>query len=66
MIFAAFALAAQTALLAGLAGALLMALGFWTKARLEERFLSAELGEDAYADYRRITPMLVPFWPAGR
>jgi protein-S-isoprenylcysteine O-methyltransferase Ste14 len=66
IIFAAFALGAQTALLGGLAGALLMALGFWTKARLEERFLSAELGEGDYADYRRSTPMLVPFWPAGR
>jgi protein-S-isoprenylcysteine O-methyltransferase Ste14 len=66
MIFAAFALAAQTSLLAGLAGALLMAVGFSIKARLEERFLSAELGEGAYADYRRTTPMLVPFWPVRR
>jgi len=66
MILAAFALGAQTSLLAGLAGALLMALGFGIKARLEERFLSAELGEGAYADYRRSTPMLVPFWPARR
>ena len=32
---------------------------------LEERFLSAELDEGAYADYRRRTPMLLPFWPKG-
>jgi protein-S-isoprenylcysteine O-methyltransferase Ste14 len=38
-------------------------LGFFLKARLEERFLMAELGESAYTDYRRRTPMLVPFWP---
>jgi protein-S-isoprenylcysteine O-methyltransferase Ste14 len=49
---------------ANLAGALLMAFGFWLKARLEERFLSQELGAAAYAEYRRRTPMLVPFWPA--
>ena len=49
----------------GFLGTALLCLGFWMKARLEERFLSAELGEGAYADYRRRTPMLVPFWPRG-
>ncbi len=34
--------------------------GFWVKARLEERFLAAELGADAYGAYRRRVPMLVP------
>jgi protein-S-isoprenylcysteine O-methyltransferase Ste14 len=48
---------------ANLAGAALIAFGFWLKASMEERFLSQELGADAYADYRRRTPMLVPFWP---
>lgn len=47
----------------GFVGFALFALGFYLKARLEERFLMAELGEGAYADYRRRTPMLVPFWP---
>jgi len=65
LIFAAFALAVQIGTLAALAGAALMAAGFWTKARLEERFLGAELGE-AYAAYRRRTPMLAPFWPISR
>jgi protein-S-isoprenylcysteine O-methyltransferase Ste14 len=63
LIAAAFALGVLVSQAANLAGAALMALGFWLKARLEERFLSQELGEAAYADYRRRTPMLVPFWP---
>jgi protein-S-isoprenylcysteine O-methyltransferase Ste14 len=62
LIFALLALAVQTGRPAAVAGALLMATGFWAKARLEERFLSVELGE-AYADFRRVTPMLIPFWP---
>jgi len=47
----------------GFVGLGLFTLGFFLKARLEERFLMSELGESAYADYRRRTPMLVPFWP---
>jgi protein-S-isoprenylcysteine O-methyltransferase Ste14 len=46
----------------GLAGVALLVLGFVVKARLEERFLSEELGPD-YAAYRHRVPMLVPFWP---
>jgi len=63
LILALLALAVQIGRPAGLLGAALMAVGFWAKARLEERFLSAELGEGDYAAYRRITPMLIPFWP---
>jgi protein-S-isoprenylcysteine O-methyltransferase Ste14 len=63
LIFSILALALQIGRPIALLGALLMATGFWAKARLEERFLSAELGEGAYADYRRQTPMLIPFWP---
>jgi protein-S-isoprenylcysteine O-methyltransferase Ste14 len=33
------------------------------KARLEERFLSEELGPEAYQSYRARVPMLMPFWP---
>jgi protein-S-isoprenylcysteine O-methyltransferase Ste14 len=47
----------------GIVGAALITLGLWLKARLEERFLSEELGSDAYAAYRRRVPMLVPFAP---
>jgi protein-S-isoprenylcysteine O-methyltransferase Ste14 len=42
-------------------GAAIATLAFYIKARREERFLRAELGEDAYAGYARRTAMLVPF-----
>jgi protein-S-isoprenylcysteine O-methyltransferase Ste14 len=64
LIVAALAHAIVIGQAANLAGALIMTFGFWLKARLEERFLSQELGAEAYSDYRRRTPMLVPFWPA--
>jgi protein-S-isoprenylcysteine O-methyltransferase Ste14 len=63
LIAAAFATAVEVGSIQALIGAALMSLGFWLKARLEERFLMAQLGEGAYADYRRRTPMLAPFWP---
>ena len=44
-----------------IAGAAIMTLGFWMKARLEERFLREELEPEAYAHYSQRTPMLVPF-----
>jgi protein-S-isoprenylcysteine O-methyltransferase Ste14 len=37
--------------------------GIWRKARMEERWLTEELGADEYASYRRRVPMLVPFGP---
>jgi protein-S-isoprenylcysteine O-methyltransferase Ste14 len=49
----------------GVAGAALSALALWIKARMEERWLASELGEGAYAAYRRRVPMLLPF-PRGR
>ena len=42
-----------------------IAFGLWQKARMEEGFLSTELGADAYEPYRRRVPMLVPFLPAS-
>jgi protein-S-isoprenylcysteine O-methyltransferase Ste14 len=48
-----------------LLGAALVAFGLWLKARIEERFLTAELGADAYGEYRRRVPMLLPF-PTSR
>jgi len=39
--------------------------GIWLKARLEERWLTEELGDEAYGAYRRRVPMLVPFGPIG-
>jgi protein-S-isoprenylcysteine O-methyltransferase Ste14 len=44
-----------------LLGAAIIILAFYTRARREERFLRAELGEDAYGAYARKTAMLVPF-----
>jgi len=49
----------------GVVGAAIITLGLWIKARLEEGWLSTELGEDAYAGYRRRVPMLLPFGPKG-
>ena len=42
-------------------GAAIMAYGWYLKARLEERFLRQELGQDAYGMYARRVPMLLPF-----
>jgi protein-S-isoprenylcysteine O-methyltransferase Ste14 len=58
------AAALATALLIGkapsLAAVAFIALGFWLKARLEEQFLTLQLGAQAYADYARRTGMLLP------
>jgi protein-S-isoprenylcysteine O-methyltransferase Ste14 len=63
MLFAVYATAVEIGTVLALLGAALITFGFWLKARLEERFLSEELGPEAYAAYRRRTPMLIPFWP---
>ena len=63
LILAAFAFAIQLGAWQGLLGAGFITVGFWLKARLEERFLSQELGAETYGAYRRRTPMLIPFWP---
>jgi len=56
-----------TSIAIGLATALLataiIAFGLWQKARMEERFLTTELGAETYGSYRRRVPMLVPFLP---
>lgn len=44
-----------------LVGALLIAFGLWQKARMEESFLTTELGAQVYGPYCRRVPMLVPF-----
>jgi protein-S-isoprenylcysteine O-methyltransferase Ste14 len=43
-------------------GAVLFAVSFTVKARLEETLLRNEFGL-AYAAYAARTPMLIPFWP---
>ena len=42
-------------------GAILISVGMWQKGRMEEVFLSKELGEDAYGAYCRRVPMIIPF-----
>ncbi len=66
LIAAGFATAAVKATPLALTGLVLLTAGFAIKARLEERFLSAELGERDYAAYRSRVPMLVPFAPPHR
>lgn len=44
-------------------GALLISLGMWQKARMEERFLTEELGGEAYGSYCRRVPMIIPLLP---
>jgi protein-S-isoprenylcysteine O-methyltransferase Ste14 len=46
---------------AAMLGVVLISLGEWLKGRMEERFLSAELGAEAYGDYCRRVPMIIPF-----
>ena len=45
------------------ASTILIVLGFWVKARLEEGFLREQLGTEVYDAYRRRVPILVPFGP---
>ena len=61
LIGAILATGAAIATVTALLGALLIAYGLWQKARMEEGFLTAEFGADAYGPYRRRVPMLVPF-----
>ena len=63
MIAAILATAILKGMLVGVPGAVLMALAFGMKAKLEERFLREQLGRDAYDSYRHRVPMLIPFGP---
>lgn len=58
------AAALATALVKGttlaVAGFALMVVGYWMKARTEERFLREQLGREAYDEYASRVPMLVP------
>lgn len=58
-----YATAAAKGTMSGLLGALIITLGVWMKARLEESWLRKELDTGAYDEYRRKVPMLVPFGP---
>jgi protein-S-isoprenylcysteine O-methyltransferase Ste14 len=60
IIVSAFATAAVTAMPRAVVGAVLLLVGYWLKARLEEGFLRAELGAQAYDAYALKTAMLIP------
>jgi protein-S-isoprenylcysteine O-methyltransferase Ste14 len=63
LLTAAIATLAIKGTIAAAAGCLLLVVGYVLKARVEERFLSEQLGRSAYDAYRRRVPMLVPFAP---
>jgi protein-S-isoprenylcysteine O-methyltransferase Ste14 len=61
LILAALATLSERGTVVSAIGFVLMVLGFWIKARLEERFLRSELGAADYDAYARRTGMLLPF-----
>jgi protein-S-isoprenylcysteine O-methyltransferase Ste14 len=61
IIAAGIATAALNGMLRGVVGAGLLIVGYWLKARVEERFLRGELGAQAYDSYAARTAMLIPF-----
>ncbi len=63
LIFAALATAIWKGTAFALVSVPILTVAFYIKARREERFLRAALGENAYAGYARRTPMLVPLVP---
>ena len=62
LILAGFAMAVLRATPLAFAGAALFTLGFYLKARVEEQFLTDELG--GYPEYRARVPMLLPWRPS--
>lgn len=63
ILLSVYATAAAKGTILGVLGALLITLGLWMKARLEEQWLRKELDPGAYDGYRSRVPMLVPFGP---
>ena len=63
ILLAIYATAGVKGTILGVLGAVVITLGIWMKARLEELWLRAELDPGAYDDYRSRVPMLVPFGP---
>lgn len=61
IILASYATAIEKGTGLALIGAGVMVLGWYIKARLEERFLRQELGREAYDAYAAHVPMLIPF-----
>ncbi len=60
LILATLVSAVAVGTIVSLLGLVAMVVGFWLKARLEERFLVQQLGPQAYGAYCRSVPMLLP------
>ena len=63
LLTAAFASTVAMGNLHAILGTALLIVGYWIKARQEERWLREELGPQDYDAYRRRVPMLIPFGP---
>ncbi len=61
LLLAVIATAIERGRIEAIAGALVLIAGVSLRAKLEERFLRRDLGDDAYTAYRRRVPMLAPF-----
>ncbi len=61
LLLAVAATAIERGRLETVAGALVLVAAISLRAKLEERFLRRDLGDESYASYRRRVPMLVPF-----
>jgi protein-S-isoprenylcysteine O-methyltransferase Ste14 len=61
LLLAAVATAIEGGRIEAIAGALALVAAISLRAKLEERFLRLDLGDEAYASYRRRVPMLIPF-----
>lgn len=61
VLLAAWATALQLGRIEALAGALVLTASLSLRAKLEERYLRADLGDAAYSAYRARVPMLIPF-----
>jgi protein-S-isoprenylcysteine O-methyltransferase Ste14 len=61
LLLAVAATAIERGRLEAVAGALVLVAAISLRAKLEERFLRRDLGDEGYASYRRRVPMLVPF-----
>jgi protein-S-isoprenylcysteine O-methyltransferase Ste14 len=61
LLLAALATAVERGRIEAVAGALVLVAAVSLRAKLEERFLRRDLGDEAYASYRRRVPMLLPF-----
>lgn len=65
LLLSLLATAAAKGTVLGIVGFIVLAVVICSKARLEERWLTEELGADAYGNYRRRVPMLLRFGPTG-